>query len=133
MLTFLTKITIELHKLLFFFLPHYPVQWEQDYSKVYLSKSWFSWFVWGLSILDGLFIAAGNAYVVICHFFKEKRQHFHFTHIFIFVAGGVLAVTVNLLIGIALRRKKQLVTGYNYLLKLDAEMTQGKFSETCRY
>lgn len=125
MLTLSIKNALELNNYIFFYLPHFPLQWEPDFSKVYLSKSRLSWIVWSFNIAAALMIGVGNVYVVYTHFFVANRPYFNYTHAFIFVAGGVFVFTITSLSSMLLLKRKQLVAGFNFALSLDRDMTRG--------
>ncbi|ODM97809.1 hypothetical protein Ocin01_08876 [Orchesella cincta] len=111
-------------KIFFFYLPSFPAYWNPTYDKLILQPSYFKWIHYIIGPTCAVLIAIGNFYVVLTHFFVQRRDFLHINHIFIFVTGGCfvfILVTVSLLL--ASRRHEQ-TEGFNHFYALGVELIQ---------
>lgn len=131
MITSTVKSAFEWHKLLFFYLPSYPLAWDADYTKLSVSKSRVKVILWVLFLFDSFLTALGNGYVLVTHYFVNERPTFafNFTSAVILVLQGFFALTIVMLSCIMFISRKDLVAGLNHMIQVDRRMTQGMVSK----
>lgn len=127
MLTQELKSSFKLQRTLFGFLPDFLVRWDHKFEKVSVNRSYISWVVWILGMLDGLLVAAGNLYVVLSHFLLKERPNFHLTTALIFVAGSVAVGVVWVVSLIALQHVNDFIAAFNQTQSLASRMIKRNY------
>ncbi|CAL8140073.1 unnamed protein product [Orchesella dallaii] len=123
MITKLEETAFKIHNFFLWYFPRFPLAWNSNYTKLVISESKWTWRLWYFCLFDTFLVAVANTYILVIHFFIEKRKNLGSTQILVFSLGTCAVLTVlTILILVVIRRKVEAVKSFNELLTLHQKM-----------